>query len=781
MVGLAGQTGRMSPRRMRFFLAHRAVWQVRVPGRYGYVTTNTRRTDYAYDGLGRVLSATTYDRATGADVWKDTSTTTYNLDGSAASVAFDDSVLAGTDDTLAFTYDGLGRADQITRGATVLTDHAWNDDGTLASRVDGTLGTTTFAYDWAQRTTSVTPPTALFGATPVTRAYRLDGLLASQAFPNGLTETLAYDTVKRPVAITMGTTGALTQGFDRRGNVIAESRSLSGIAGDAGGNGQTFTYDGLRRLTGSTGLATASAYTYDLDGNRLTATDGPTTTTYRYDRADQLIDATAGTTAAFAYDPYGDLTTSRDAALGATTYTYDGVGHLATIVPPAGPTIALHTDALGRVRDRTTTSTDTYAYVGASGTASAVATSGGTTTAALVDPAGGRLGLNTAGTVRWSLADLHGSTAALAAAGSPAIGDAYRYDGWGRTVATAGSAPSPWRYRGLLDLGPAGDPLYAMGARLYSPGLGTFTQRDTYPGSPADPLGLNRYLYAEANPATLVDPDGHRACETDPCASYTDTGTAGSSVAQSGGTGPTISPYAIVPFSVSVDTPEPRPEPAPPPCTPDECPGMFPLPPAVAPTYDDRKILHTSLDICGWVLAPCAAADAGLYAVEDDAGGAIFTAIGLFPAGKALRHAPQFVLSLLAKAERLTPALSAAHLLKTSRTLVIEDFAAMSFGEIVYEGSLDLRPTLSAIATGRETAWKTFKNVIPEGLETPVLPAKPPGYYSEFRVPMPGSVAPGPIRLVMGRGGEVYLTAAHYTETAVTPSYVRGSWLRLWP
>lgn len=52
-------------------------------------------------------------------------------------------------------------------------------------------------------------------------------------------------------------------------------------------------------------------------------------------------------------------------------------------------------------------------------------------------------------------------------------------------------------------------PLLELGARVYSPELGTFTAEDTVAGHAADPASMNRYLYAEADPTTLVDPDGH--------------------------------------------------------------------------------------------------------------------------------------------------------------------------------------------------------------------------------------------------------------------------------
>jgi RHS repeat-associated protein len=114
----------------------------------------------------------------------------------------------------------------------------------------------------------------------------------------------------------------------------------------------------------------------------------------------------------------------------------------------------------------------------------------------------------------WLLPDLHGNVAAGIDSGETTVSDAWRYDGYGRTAASTSSSglANPWTYQGRLDLAPAGeDPFYAAGARAYDPNLGTFTQLDSLAGSAQDPLSLNRYLYAEANPSTLIDPDGHMA------------------------------------------------------------------------------------------------------------------------------------------------------------------------------------------------------------------------------------------------------------------------------
>jgi len=55
-----------------------------------------------------------------------------------------------------------------------------------------------------------------------------------------------------------------------------------------------------------------------------------------------------------------------------------------------------------------------------------------------------------------------------------------------------------------------------MGARLYAPSAGSFTSMDTYAGKSADPMSMNRFLYAEGDPTTLVDPTGHNPI---PCSS----------------------------------------------------------------------------------------------------------------------------------------------------------------------------------------------------------------------------------------------------------------------
>jgi RHS repeat-associated protein len=111
----------------------------------------------------------------------------------------------------------------------------------------------------------------------------------------------------------------------------------------------------------------------------------------------------------------------------------------------------------------------------------------------------------------WIVPDLHGNVAAQCSS-SGSVSDVFRYDPYGKLIGTslpAGSVPSPWRFQGRILESTAGSDTYDFGARAYVPDLGTFTSLDSVAGSAQNPITLNRYLYADANPATLVDPDGH--------------------------------------------------------------------------------------------------------------------------------------------------------------------------------------------------------------------------------------------------------------------------------
>jgi RHS repeat-associated protein len=212
------------------------------------------------------------------------------------------------------------------------------------------------------------------------------------------------------------------------------------------------------------------------------------------------------------------MTGNAETAAAVTAMTYDLDDHLTAIDATGSANDATFTiDALGRFRTRVlASSTDTYSYVGTSETVTRIANSGGTTTDSVVRPAGDRLGVKVSSTVNWFLPDLHGDIAASLDSGETTVVNAIRYDAYGQTITTGTAGGTwvgadTWTYQGRLDVSPSGlgTPLYDMSARFYDPGIGAFTQFDTIMGTAQNSLSMNRFLYAAANPATLIDPTGH--------------------------------------------------------------------------------------------------------------------------------------------------------------------------------------------------------------------------------------------------------------------------------
>ena len=87
-----------------------------------------------------------------------------------------------------------------------------------------------------------------------------------------------------------------------------------------------------------------------------------------------------------------------------------------------------------------------------------------------------------------------------------AVTDTYEYDAFGNLIASTGSTPNAYLYRGERYEAHLG--LYYLRARWYNPVTGRFMTRDPYSGSIYDPASLHRYNYGRANPVNFIDPSG---------------------------------------------------------------------------------------------------------------------------------------------------------------------------------------------------------------------------------------------------------------------------------
>ena len=99
-------------------------------------------------------------------------------------------------------------------------------------------------------------------------------------------------------------------------------------------------------------------------------------------------------------------------------------------------------------------------------------------------------------------------------------------------------------------------------------------------------------------------------------------------------------------------------------------------------------------------------------------------------------------------------------------TRIVSGATVTPRGQPAMTGNVDLGPTLDRIASGGRFPHRNdgsiFQNRPLPGSTTRELPAQPDGYYQEFVHPTPGVPGPGPQRIVVGKGGEVYYTPDHY-------------------
>jgi hypothetical protein len=91
------------------------------------------------------------------------------------------------------------------------------------------------------------------------------------------------------------------------------------------------------------------------------------------------------------------------------------------------------------------------------------------------------------------------------------------------------------------------------------------------------------------------------------------------------------------------------------------------------------------------------------------------------------------------------------------------DARIIDYGRKVYEGPIDVNPTLDRIRAGAQldhvndgAYFRNFEGLLPKH--------KDPEYFREFVHVMKGMPIPGPQRVVIGKRGEVYYSGDHYAS-----------------
>ena len=490
------------------------------------------KTAYEYDDRGRqvkTVNAAGQERRTRYDARGNVESVT-DFSGAQTLFGYDAkdrlTRIAAGGKTTTFVHDALGRIETVT-DENGITRHTYDAEGRLTSerKPDGSVlsyeydaagrvlrlttpyGSTTSAYDVLGRPKTVTDR----DGSVTSYEYDANGNLTKVAYSNGLTTAYAYNAVN-----------ALTgeRITDRNGAVVAEYAYTVGRAGErlgasesgrSGNRTVTYTYDALYRLTGETtaenGRTTVRTYAYDAAGNRVSRTVDGVTTTYAYNRLNQLTGETGIT---YAYDGNGNRT-RKAAGTRTTTYAYDGFNRLVRATVQEGANVAVEEygyDWKGnRIRKSREGNTVRYLVDTNNWISHVVAETDGTGTLRAFYTRGGDslIAMDRGGVKSWYLYDGHGSVRMLAN-GMGQTTDTWTYDAWGETTSRTGVTENDYLYAG--ERFDRTTELYQLRARYMDPKTGTFLSLDPHQGNRHDPASLHKYMYANANPVNNVDPTG---------------------------------------------------------------------------------------------------------------------------------------------------------------------------------------------------------------------------------------------------------------------------------
>jgi RHS repeat-associated protein len=482
---------------------------------FGGVNTKTDPrsvvTTHQYDALQR-LRTKTYSDGT------PTATYNYYLSGNSPQVGRLQSVQSSSA-FRGFTYDTLGRTTASSQtiggngnvyqfGYTYLLNDAVASisyPSAIASPSTGRV--VSYTHDDAGRITQVRDASTVF-ANIASSAYNPHGMPTAVSLGNGLWESYNFNSRNQAWRFRLGTTvgasnkSAVELTFPTVDNVgsIQYQTTFDG----SNNRVQSYTYDGLGRLTGFTEGGINRGYGYDQYGNRWVTTNSGLTFSENHEVFSQsAYNAANNRLVGLAYDNAGNLQ-----AFSPFQANYDAENRIKELTSGANGNAQYVYDGDGRRVKKTWTpnggsAQETYyIYDGAGRLMAEYSTA--------ANPDSG---------LRYYFQDHLGNTRAITDA-SQGI-KRYDYEPFGRSL-TAGdnSRGGEFQSTALLSnslnlftgkMRDAESGLDFFLARYYSSGQGRFVSPDgpMDDQNPEDPQSWNRYAYARNNPISQTDDDGN--------------------------------------------------------------------------------------------------------------------------------------------------------------------------------------------------------------------------------------------------------------------------------
>lgn len=303
-------------------------------------------TQYAYDALNRLIriqyadssmASFTYDQGGNGvghltQIQDNSILMQYQYD-QGGHMILDQRTIAGNQYTVAYAYDNAGRLASLTYPSGRIISYTRDAVG----RINGITSTTNTESVALVSQVSYQPSGAVqsfinLGGQPRNRTFDLEGHMTG--FPLGQK--------------------SMTLTYDSAGNLIR-------LADTAGGSVNQYGYDSANRLTSAITPSQAYTYTYDVNGNRISSTNGAVQTSVTIDAGSNRVTQVGNTTVqtdangsstnanqnSLTYDVRGRLTRALT-AVGTTSYVINPLGQRVQKISPTASTTYLY-DVQGRV------------------------------------------------------------------------------------------------------------------------------------------------------------------------------------------------------------------------------------------------------------------------------------------------------------------------------------------------------------------------------------------------------------------------------------------------
>jgi RHS repeat-associated protein len=403
-----------------------------------------------------------------------------------------------------YIYDPFGELTSATNGAGQVTGYGYNADGQAdaityplpATATWASTDTVSYTYDNADLLTKVTDFTGQqigIGDTP--------GGLPDSVTLGSTGDTIAttYSPTDTASAITLKNSGGTTlQSFSysnsAAGTVLSETDTPSSPQSPA-----TYSYDAQGRVTSMTaGTGPAQNYGFDASANLTTL---PTGGTGSYDHAGELTSATlSGTATSYSYNADGERLSAVQGGSTIASGTWNGAAQLTSYNDPAGDMSAATYDGNG-LRTTATSGTGSQSFVwnDVSSIPQVIMDSGNAYIYTDGVAPAEQVNLST-GAISYLVTDSLGSVRGVVSS-SGTLTVTTSYDAWGNPETAGGlSASTPFGYAGGYT--DATGLIYLVN-RYYDPQVGQFISVD-----PALAQTQQPYEYANGNPCRTPTPQG---------------------------------------------------------------------------------------------------------------------------------------------------------------------------------------------------------------------------------------------------------------------------------